>query len=337
MRTPKFWYIDDRFVDWLASLVLWPFSFIYYALSKEFSKRTNPYRASVPVICVGNIVAGGAGKTPSTMAIADLLKNNGYNPHIISRGYGGNNKEPLKVDATKHNADLVGDEPLMMAQKGYNVWVSAKRRKTAYLATQAGANVILMDDGFQNQDLIKDCSVLVVDGLMGFGNEKMIPAGPLREPIEVGMARANIVLFIDEDLTGAERYMANKPIITADFVPKTTEFEGKDVYPFAGMGRPEKFLRTLFKMGANIVGFEGYPDHYYYRDLDIKNTLRNAKMKNAIPVTTVKDWMRIDDKFKADIKTVDVDLVIHDEEALLKLLKPHLDKKIVKPNKGKKA
>lgn len=322
MRTPKFWYIDDTFAAWLLSFILVPFSLLYQAISKEFSKVENPYKSkAAPVICIGNIVAGGAGKTPTTIALAKYLKDKGYNPHIISRGYGGTNDTELKVNPKEHDARLVGDEPFMMAQMGLDVWVSSNRSKLAYLANKAGADVILMDDGLQNNKIVKDFSFVVIDGLMGFGNGRLIPAGPLREPIESGLKKANACIFIDDDITGVSNTLNDLDLVTAEFKPLTTEFEGKDVYPFAGMGRPEKFLRSLFKMGANIVAFDDFPDHYYYKDIDIATLLDKAKKRNAIPVTTRKDFTRISKQYQGFVKVLDVELEL-DKETLDEVLKP---------------
>lgn len=308
MKTPKFWYVAESFGDWLLAVILIPVSLIYYAVSKELRKGKKPYKAPIPVICVGNLVAGGAGKTPSTIAITKWFKDKGYNPHIISRGYGGTNIDELKVDVEKHDSRLVGDEPFMMAKMGLDVWVAPKRAKLAYLAAKKGADLVIMDDGFQNFDLVKTFSFIVVDGLVGFGNRNLIPAGPLRERIQDGVKRADACIFIDDDLTGSLGDVSSLPTITGEFIPLSTELEGKDVYPFAGMGRPEKFLRTLFKMGANIVGYDDFPDHYYYQNIDIATLLKNAKRKEAIPVTTRKDFTRIPEEYKKYIKVVDVEL-----------------------------
>ncbi len=326
MKTPRFWYIEDSFGEWLLSLILTPFSWLYYRLSVEIRSQVKPFKCDIPVICVGNLVAGGAGKTPSTLALIKLLKKQGYTPHVISRGYGGTIEEPTKVDPKKHTAEIVGDEPLLMASAGAIVWVSKYRKKSAYLAQKDGADLLIMDDGFQNNTLIKDFSFLAYDGLLGFGNQKLIPAGPLREPIETGIKRAQAIIQIDEDLTGGLAAI-ELPKIRADFIPLDTFFEGKKVYPFAGMGRPEKFLRTLHLMGADITGFDMFPDHYPYKKLDIRTLVKKANEKDAYLVTTRKDYYRIPEEFRRHIKVLDVELVWQDEALILDLLSPILKKK----------
>ncbi len=336
MRTPRFWYIEDSFAEWALSLALTPFSWLYYRISKEVRSQVKPYKCGIPVICIGNLVAGGAGKTPSTLALVKLLKKQGLNPHVISRGYGGSIEEPTKVDPKKHTSEEVGDEPLLMAHEGLTVWVSQKRKKSAYLAEKDGADLLIMDDGFQNNALHKDFSFLAFDGLLGFGNHALIPAGPLREPVEEGIKRAQAIIQIDDDLK-SDLTAINLPKIRADFRPLNTELSGEKVYPFAGMGRPEKFLRTLHLMNCNITGFDMFPDHYKYKKIDIRTLVQNANNKDAHLVTTRKDFYRIPEEFRPHIKVLDVELVWADEKALLDLLNPILKAKKTSPSKEQKT
>lgn len=325
MRTPKFWYVEERFRDWLFTKLLTPLSYVYYFFAKELAKRKTPYKPKAPVICVGNIVAGGSGKTPTVIAIVEYLKSKGKTPHIISRGYGGTTRKLTKVDHTVHDAFTVGDEPFMMAKAGLDVWVGKDRRKSAYAAVKKGADVIIMDDGHQNNDLIKTLNLVVVDGLVGFGNHHLIPAGPLREPIKDGLSRADAVIMINEDLTGAKTNI-DIPVIDALFVPTENTIEGARVYAFAGLGRPEKFLRTLIEMGADITDFDDFPDHYNYRSIDIDTILNAAKNKQATPVTTRKDFVRIPEELNSDIVVVDVTLSFDNQKILNDILTPILKK-----------
>lgn len=321
MKTPDFWYIEQTFGDWLKMLLLTPFSWVYYAIAKELAKRPNPYDPKVPVLCVGNIVAGGAGKTPTTIAMASFLKAKGKNVHIISRGFGGSVKKPTKVDPDTHTADIVGDEPLMMAKKGFTVWVSGNRRKSAYLAVKDGAEIIIMDDGHQNHDLKKTVSLIVVDGLMGFGNKHMLPAGPLREPIKEGLSRADAMVVLGEDKYHVDA-MTSLPVIRGNFVPTENIIAGMDVFGFAGMGRPEKFVRTLYEMEAQINGFDEFPDHYDYNGIDIEMLYKKASRSNSILVTTRKDYMRIPETHRQYVNVVDVVLEWDDETVIEKVLSP---------------
>lgn len=326
MRTPIFWYQEETFKDWLIPQLLTPASWIYGMLSKEFSKRTNPYNPPIPVVCVGNLVAGGAGKTPTVIHLAKLLQSMGKNPHVISRGYGGITRTSTKVDITKHTAYHVGDEPFMIAKNNIICWVGSNRRLSAHEAYKGGADIILMDDGHQNYDLIKDLSIIVVDGLVGFGNGKIIPAGPLRENINEGLARADVIILIGDDLTGIEASYANKKIFKADFEPTENAIDGQRIFGFAGMGRPEKFMRTMYLMGAEIAGFHTFPDHYPYKKIDLEEILKVAKRLNAKAVTTRKDFMRIPPEYHLDITPIDVTLEIEDEDGIKEILSPLFSK-----------
>ena len=186
--SPSFWNNPTSII----ATVLRPFGTIVTAISRYRHRHTIPHQASVPVICVGNVTIGGAGKTPIVIALAKLLQKQGFTPHILSRGFGGKLKEPLRV-LEQHSAVLVGDEPLLLA-KVAPTWVYSDRIKTATLATQAGADILLMDDGFQNPFLYKDINLLVIDASQGFGNGYVMPAGPLREPVKDAMARADALL-----------------------------------------------------------------------------------------------------------------------------------------------
>ncbi len=326
MQTPNFWYREETFKDWLIPQLLTPLSWVYAFFAKELSKRTNPYSPPIPVICVGNIVAGGAGKTPTVIELARIIQSMGKNPHVISRGYGGITKTSTRVDVEKHSAYQVGDEPLLIAKNGITCWVGSSRRLSANEAYKAGADVILMDDGHQNYDLKKDFSLVVVDGLFGFGNKKIIPAGPLREDISAGLSRANAILIIGEDLTGVAATYTDKRVIHADFEPVKNEIDGVRVFGFAGMGRPEKFMRTMYLMGAEIAGFHTFPDHYPYKKIDMSEILKVSRRLNAQPVTTQKDFTRIPSEFQHDVLSIEVTLKFGNEEEIKKLFQPLFDK-----------
>lgn len=326
MKAPNFWYQEETFQDWAIARLLTPLSWIYKTVSKELSKRGDPYNPPIPVVCVGNIVAGGAGKTPTVIELARILKTMGKNPHVISRGYGGITKKSTLVDAEKNTAAQVGDEPLMIANNGIPCWVGSSRRLSAYEAYKAGADIILMDDGHQNYDLKKDFSLVVVDGLFGFGNERIIPAGPLREDIGEGLARADAILLIGEDLTDVATRYAGKRIIRADFEPIENKINGARVFGFAGMGRPEKFMRTMYLMGAEIAGFHSFPDHYPYKRIDMVEILKVARRLNAQPVTTRKDFTRVPPEYQSEILPIDVTLTLGSEDEIRKLFLPLFDK-----------
>jgi len=288
MRPPDFWSSRR-----LVSTLLVPAGCLYALATKMRAQRTG-WRAPVPVICVGNIGVGGAGKTPVALALARILAAAGRNPHFLTRGYRGREAGPLRVDVARDDARAVGDEPLLLARVA-PTWIARDRAAGARAAAEAGAGCIVMDDGFQNPALAKDLSLVVVDGGYGFGNERVIPAGPLREPVAAGMARAHAIVLVGEDMAGASRHFADKPVLEARIVPEeaAARFAGKDVVAFCGIGRPEKFFATLKALGAKVAEEMPYADHHAFRDEEIMFILEVAAKRGAAAVTTEKDFVRL--------------------------------------------
>ncbi|NKB48199.1 MAG: tetraacyldisaccharide 4'-kinase [Alphaproteobacteria bacterium] len=316
MRTPAFWYEAP---GTLAS-VLAPVAGLY-ALGAGLKRRLNqPQRATVPVICVGNLVAGGAGKTPVALALASLLE--GHEVAFLTRGYGGSEAGPLRVEAYRHRADEVGDEALLLARAA-TTWVSGDRVAGAKAASEAGAEIIIMDDGFQNPSLIKDFSVIVADGATGFGNGRLVPAGPLREPVAEGFARADALVIIGEDKTSiAANLHPDFPVVGARLAP-TPEAEfvsGKRVVAIAGIGRPQKFFTTLQEMGCTLAAHHAFADHHRYTVPEIMNICVEAAALDAIVVTTEKDWVRLPAHTKSMVQTVPVTLEWRDEDQMRALM-----------------
>jgi tetraacyldisaccharide 4'-kinase len=301
MRPPDFW--SSRRV---LSTLLVPAGCVY-ALATRQRVRRSGWRAPVPVICVGNIGVGGAGKTPVALALARMLAAAGRNPHFLTRGYRGRAAGPVRVDAARDNARAVGDEPLLLAEVA-PTWVARDRAAGARAAVAAGAGCIVMDDGFQNPALAKDLALVVVDGGYGFGNERMIPAGPLREPVAAGIARADAIVLVGEDETGAAGHFAGKPVLRARIVPGEAgqRFRGKDVVAFCGIGRPEKFFATLRALGARVAEEMPYPDHHAFRDAEIMLILEVAAKHRAVAVTTEKDFARLSPDARRMIETLPV-------------------------------
>ncbi len=301
MRPPDFW--SSRRV---LSTLLVPAG-CAYALATRLRVRRPGWRAPVPVICVGNIGIGGAGKTPVALALARMLAAAGRNPHFLTRGYGGREAGPLRVDPARHGARDVGDEPLLLAAAA-PTWVAHDRAAGAQAAVEAGAGCIVMDDGFQNPSLVKDLSLVVVDGGYGFGNERVIPAGPLREPVAAGLARAGAIVLVGDDETGAARHFAGKPVLRARIVPDALglRFSGQTVVAFCGIGRPEKFFATLKAVGARIAEELPYPDHHVFRDEEIMFILEVAAKHGAVAITTEKDFARLSPAARRMVETLPV-------------------------------
>lgn len=281
-----------------------------------------PERISVPVICVGNLVAGGVGKTPVALALADFLRESGHVPHFLTRGYGGNETGPIKVVPLRHSAVDVGDEALLLAGVA-PCWVSRDRVRGAHAAVKDGADILIMDDGFQNPSLYKDLSLVVVDGKSGFGNGYLIPAGPLRESIVGGMARADAMIIMGEDLSGAEVYADDLPVLRASLVPDATMLavlRAHRVIAFAGIGRPEKFFAMLRTHGITVEETYSFADHYPYRESDMTALIEAAERRNSVLITTEKDKVRLPEKFRSRIQSIAVSVSWENQAAVRDLL-----------------
>jgi tetraacyldisaccharide 4'-kinase len=314
-KTPKFWEAQNSFIPYLLE----PFSWLYRggaALHKLFSK---PYRASIPVISVGNFVLGGAGKTPVTIAIAQKLQALGYHPHIISRGYGGNLSGPLCVDISQHHYHEVGDEPLLLARYA-PTWISRNRRAAIPLAIQAGADVLLLDDAHQNYTIKKDLKFIVVEASQAFGNGHVFPAGPLRQTIHSGLKETSAIIFIKQDNEPLPQELGTSPcpIFTAKIVPDNPK--PCVIFAFAGIGYPEKFRQTLISTGYIIKGFAPFPDHYPYTEEDLQRLQFKAKQEKASLITTEKDYMRIPLMYRSEVLTLPISLVFQPSTTLDALL-----------------
>lgn len=320
MRAPGFWYARPGF----RAFILSPLAAIYAFGTKRRLAQGKRQKLGIPVICVGNINVGGTGKTPTVIAIVERLTAMGAQPHVVSRGFGGSHTGPVQVDIQAHDADEVGDEPLLIAPFA-PVWVAKDRAAGAQAAEAAGARVVILDDGFQNPDLYHDLSLIVVDAKRGFGNERVLPSGPLREPVEVGLARANAVLSIGTDQDqGSLVHRAPPELIylTGKLVPVETGMDWSDVraVAFAGIGNPEKFFDTLRQLGAQLVGTHALDDHQKLERPLLARLIKEAQTKNAQLVTTEKDAVRLPDDLRQQVFSLPVRLELERPEDLDRLL-----------------
>ena len=296
--------------------MLQPFAWAYAAAGGLRYGWTRPWRAPVPVICVGNLVAGGAGKTPVAIALAQRLHAKGRAVHLLSRGYGGSLAGPVAVDRRRHDAGQVGDEALLLAAAA-PAWIARDRPAGARAAIAAGAQCLVLDDGLQNPTLAKDLSLLVIDGGYGLGNGRVLPAGPLREPLERGLARADAVVLMGEDRTGLAARLAGKTVLHARLVPENAaEFAGKAVVAFAGIGRPAKFFATLEATGARLAAKRAFPDHHRYSMDELARLLAEAADADAALVTTAKDAVRLPAPWRERVQVLRV-AARFDDPALL--------------------
>jgi tetraacyldisaccharide 4'-kinase len=294
MRAPAFWWREPG----LASMLLSPLAAIYGAAAGHRLAQPGA-RVDAPVVCVGNLTLGGAGKTPTALAVARLLSAAGERPVFITRGYGGRMPGPLLVDAATHDAVTVGDEPLLLA-RAFPTVVARDRVAGARLAREQGASVIVMDDGFQNPGLVKDFSVLAVDGARGLGNAKVFPAGPLRVHIGPQLQRAQALLAIGEGkgATAAKELAAvhRLPLFSGRLSPDAETVESlreRRVLAFAGIGDPEKFFATLRAAGADVAAARGFADHHAFTESEAAELVRLAEAQGLLPVTTEKDFVRL--------------------------------------------
>lgn len=294
MRAPGFWWRPRP--NWLARL-LGPIGWIYGAVTLRRMRRPG-LRAEVPVICVGNFIAGGAGKTPTVLALATLLQRRGEQPVLLTRGYGGRLAGPLQVDLTLHRAGDVGDEALLLARCAPTI-VAWDRAAGAALAKSAGASLIIMDDGLQNPGLEKQLSLAVIDAVAGVGNGLCLPAGPLRAPLQAQLRQVRGVIIIGSGAAGAElaalAAAEGVAIVEAALQPSqgSDSLSDRRVIAVAGIGRPAKFTRTLQEMGAQIVAERHFPDHHAYDAADVAALLASAEAQDALVATTEKDMTKL--------------------------------------------
>jgi len=329
MREPAFWYRPRS----PQSLLLSPLGALYGAITARRMAREG-VDAGIPVICVGNYHVGGAGKTPTVLALTKLLRELGETPVVLSRGYGGRLQGPVMVDRMRHVAADVGDEPLMMA-RDVPVAVARDRLEGVILAKSQGATVILMDDGFQNPRLLKDASLIVIDSERGLGNGKVFPSGPLRAPLQAQLSRTDALVVIGDGRAAndvaAEIAKRNKPELRARLKPgaaSVAQLSGKRVLAFAGIGDPERFFRSLRACGIDVARTRPFADHHMFSREEIAALAAEAKAEQLTLVTTEKDLARLrgSEGVPDGIVPFAVQLEFDDPAKLRQLISDHLYK-----------
>jgi tetraacyldisaccharide 4'-kinase len=294
MREPAFWHRPSS----LLSLLLMPLGALYGAIAGRRLQREG-FDAGIPVLCVGNYHVGGAGKTPTVLALVKLLRELGETPVVLSRGYGGRLRGPIKVDPARHAAADVGDEPLMLART-VAVVVARDRVGGVALARSQGASVIVMDDGFQNPAIAKDASLIVIDSDRGLGNARVFPAGPLRAPLPPQIERTDALIVVGDGTAvaavAAEVAARGKPVLSGHLGPddaSVAALRGKRVLAFAGIGDPTRFFRTLRASGIEVVRERAFDDHHPFSQGEIEALIAEARRDGLTAVTTEKDLARL--------------------------------------------
>ncbi len=316
MKAPSFWNLPQQT---LGARILTPFSLAYQSLSLFHRSLQTPYDPKVPVLCIGNLTLGGSGKTPTALALASLLKERRKHIHFISRGYSGTLKGPALVSAN-HTPQDVGDEPLLLSQLA-PTWIAKCRPKAVQAAEAAGAEILILDDGYQNFSVKKTKSILVIDGKRGFGNGCVLPAGPLRESVEEGLRRANLILVIGHVAPQVLEKLSGRVFHKASIEPNAqalASLKGKKFLAFAGIAYPDKFFDMLRELELNIVETVPFPDHYLYSLKDFDRLLKKASFSEAKLLTTEKDHVRLSPQMRKLTHTLPVKLVFENTEALLK-------------------
>ena len=321
MKEPSFWHVRDlrsRAAAPMTRMMLTPIAALYAWAGADRIRTTTPFKADIPVICIGNLTVGGTGKTPVVQSLRATLTEKGYRAASLSRGYKGELNGPLEVDTSLHTARDVGDEPLMLAASG-EAWIGADREAAARLMQSAGVDVILMDDGHQNPTLHKDLSIVVIDGGNPCGNGFVFPKGPLREPIATGLARADGVIIMGK-LAHPLPELADLsiPVIETAVTPRGPAPDGPLV-AFAGIGRPQKFFDTLTQAGAVLADAVPFPDHHTFSEADIKYLRTLVSERNARLITTEKDFVRLTEAQRDGVLTfpIHIDLSQSYIDALL--------------------
>lgn len=316
MRAPKFWQSNG-----VIPFILKPLSYGWQAAACLRRLTTKTYAAPMPVLCIGNVVAGGAGKTPVALDLLQRLHQRSHKAWALTRGYGGQQSGPLLVDRRLHTAADVGDEALLLADVAPTL-VARNRPDGARLAAAHSAPALVLDDGLQNPSLAKDLSLLVIDGAYGVGNGRIIPAGPLRESLSSAIDRCHAVLIIGKDVHGiTSRLPKTKPILRAKLTPdNAASFSGRRVIAFAGIGRPEKFAASLRDAGVEVIALRSFADHHPYRESEIARLIAEASAAKAQLVTTAKDYVRLPSQFRDHVSVFRIKIAWDDVQEIENLL-----------------
>lgn len=324
MNSPHFWKENG-----ITAKLLLPLALLYqlgYRLRRLF---TRPTTITPNLLCVGNLIAGGAGKTPVALSTGEYIKAQGINACYLSKGYGGSLRAPTLIDPARHNARETGDEPLLLAQVLPTI-VAKNRVAGARMAAKQGFELIILDDGFQNPTLKPDVSLVVVDSAYGFGNCHTLPAGPLREPVKFGLKRADALVVLRRDRK--ERPALTDFDITRIFGDLRTscpnDFENQKLVAFSGIARPQQFFEALVQhCGAHVINSHSFPDHHYFTETELKPLRDEAHKLEARLITTAKDAVRLPPAFQDEVLVAEASINWHNADELAAVLAPLVTRK----------
>lgn len=325
LKTPKFWQKRN-----LIAVLLLPLSAVYLTLFVVVNFFRKVTKANIPVVCVGNVVAGGSGKTPVAIAIGKILRDKNVDFAYLTRGYGADFDEVFEIDEENSLAKNFGDEPLLLKEIS-RVFVAKNRAQGARkIEKDEKIQAIILDDGMQNKNLQKDFVIMVVDGKIKFGNGFLIPAGPLRQSVKSGITESDLVVVvgeIDEELSLvlADKIAKNQVAQAKIKALNIEEFEQKKLLAFCGLAYPEKFFSYLEDLNFDVKQKISFCDHYDYEEKDLCDLILKAKEQNLKLVTTKKDWVKFDEKYRKEIDFLDIELEFTDknlvEKSILSVLK----------------
>ena len=319
LTTPKFWY-EDSIKSKIKSIILFPLSILWIFFTRFKFSFTKVYKSKLKVVCIGNLTVGGTGKTPYAIYTFKILKELGYNPVFLTRGYKGTCKGPIEVD-NSHTFKDIGDEAMLLSKIGTTI-ISKNRSLGAEFIEKHKKkfNVIIMDDGLQNNQLKHDIRFLLIDKKLKFGNKFCLPAGPLRQTLKFGMKGIDrIVLSGNNEINNINLFKIYKiPIIeTKTKVINSPKIQNKKIFAFCGLGNPSKFFQTLHENGYNVSFTKSFPDHYNYNYHDINNLILTAKKQNLELITTEKDYVKINNKNKLiHVLSIEMYLSVEDKSKL---------------------
>ena len=318
LKAPKFWYQSNFSI--LAILLL-PVSLIWITGTYLKKKIAKPIRSKIPVIAIGSAIIGGSGKTPSVIYVCEILEKIGYKPHVISRGYGGSANEVIKV-SPEMSYSVVGDEAIMMS-KYYPTWVSKNKYNAFAMAEKDGANILVLDDALQSYNIFKNLNIYVYDSIQSFGNELIVPSGPLRESISSVLNRSQIVFLVNTD--NCPEISKNKFQQNINYeISIKPEMRDKRLMPFAGLGFNKKFFDQLYNEGLDITLTKEFPDHHQYSQDDMYTLLDEANKNDSFLVTTEKDHLRIPNEFKSSVGIIYGKMISNNQTNLISEIEKYI-------------